>query len=71
MRKAITVLAMFIITIGFGIFELISVQKALDNIEKDIIQLNTQYERSEDNIEQFHDQIVNIRNNNAKMARVS
>lgn len=61
MRKGITILALFIITITLGIIELINVNKLLNSMNNIFTDLNYQYEINQDNIVEFYDDVGDIK----------
>ena len=61
MKKGILVLSIVIITIAFAIIELICVQKTLNNMETNVINLYSKYEEIEDNITIFSDDVDNLK----------
>lgn len=61
MRKAITVLSIFIVLITFGFIEVFKVRDTLTSIEDIIIDLNLQYELNEDDITIFYDVIGDVK----------
>lgn len=61
MRKGLTVLAMFIITIVFGIIEVISVRNTLSLMENTINDLNQQFETNSQDISIFYDDIGDLK----------
>ena len=61
MRKGITILALFIITITLGIIEIINVNKLLNSMNNIFTDLNYQYEINQDNIVEFYDDVGDIK----------
>ena len=61
MRKAITVLSIFIALIVFGFFEVFKVRSTLTTIEDIVIDLNLQYELNEEDITIFYDDIGDVK----------
>lgn len=61
MKKAITIICILVITITFGIVELVSVSNVLTSMEDSIVDLNREYEVNEDNIVVFYDKVSNIK----------
>ena len=61
MKKAIIILSILLITITFGIVELVSVSKVLTSMENSIVDLNRQYEISEENITIYYDKVSDIK----------
>ncbi len=61
MRKAITVIAISIITITFGIWEVCRVRNTLTSMEDIITDLNTRYERNSEDITIFYDELGDLK----------
>lgn len=61
MRKAFTILAMALITLSLGIFELVEVRKTLTTMENIINDLNYRYETNEEDITIFYDEVGEIK----------
>ena len=61
MRKAITVISIFLALITFGFFEVFKVRSTLTTIEDIITDLNLQYELNEDDITIFYDEIGDVK----------
>ena len=61
MKKAITVISIFVILLVFGFFELFKVRETLTSMEDIITDLNLQYELNENDITIFYDDIGNIK----------
>ena len=61
MKKAITILAILIITISIGIFELLSVKNTLTSLEDMIWDFNQRYEINHDDITIFYDEIGDLK----------
>ena len=61
MRKAFTVLAIFLITISLGIFELVRVRTTLTSMEDIITDLNQRYEINESDITIFYDELGDLK----------
>ena len=61
MKKGILVLLIVIITIAFGTLELINVQKTLNTMETNVINLYSKYEEVEDNITIFSIDVDNLK----------
>lgn len=61
MKRAITVLTIFIITITFAIIELVSVQKVLTSLENSITDLKMQYELNENDITTYYNKVSDIK----------
>ena len=61
MKKAITILAILIITISIGTFELLSVKNTLTSLEDMIWDFNQRYEINQDNITIFYDEIGDLK----------
>ena len=57
MRKAITILTIFLLTIILGFIEVINVNKVLDTMENIFIDLERDFELNQDNITQFYDSV--------------
>lgn len=57
MRKAITVISIFVLLISFGFYEVFKVRDTLTTIEDIITDLNLQYELNEDDITIFYDEV--------------
>ena len=60
-KKGISVLAIFIITITFGIFEIIQVKKTLITLEDLVNDLYIKYELNEESINTFYNETGDIR----------
>ena len=60
-KKGISVLVIFIITISFGIFEIINVHKTLITLENLVSDLYIKYELNQDNINQFYNETGDVR----------
>ena len=61
MKKAITVVIILAITIGFGFFEVFNVRKTLTTMEDIISDLYMEYELNEDNITVFYDDVGDLK----------
>lgn len=61
MRKAITVIAITIITITFGIWEVCRVRNTLTSMEDIITDLNTRYEQNSEDITIFYDELGDLK----------
>lgn len=61
MRKAFTVLAIFLITISLGIFELVRVRRTLTSMEDIITDLNQRYETNKSDITIFYDELGDLK----------
>lgn len=61
MKKAITVIILFTILIGFGFFEVTKVRYTLTSIEDIISDLNLQFEQNEDDITIFYDEVGDVK----------
>lgn len=57
MKKAITVISIFLITITFGIIELVSVRATLTQMETIVNILYSKYEDSQENITVYYDDV--------------
>lgn len=57
MRKGLTILALFLITIVIGTIEIINVNRVIDTMENIFIDLNREYELNQDDITIFYDDI--------------
>ena len=60
-KKGITILIIFIITIAFGIFELNTVSGVLISMENTVTQLSKEYELNEDDITIYYDKISDVK----------
>lgn len=60
-KRAITVLTIFIITITFAIIELVSVQKVLTSLENSITDLKMQYELNENDLTTYYNKVSDIK----------
>lgn len=61
MKKGITILIIFILTITFGILELKKVSRVLISMENTVIALSKDYELHEDNITIYYDKISDVK----------
>ena len=61
MKKGITVLIIFILTITFALVELVNVRTILDSMENSITYLHQEYELNEDNISIFYNKVGDIK----------
>lgn len=61
MKKAITVIFIFATLIIFGFFEVFQVRSTLTSMEDIITDLNLQFEKNEENITIFYDEIGDIK----------
>ena len=61
MKKGITILIIFIITIAFGILELNKVSKVLVSMENTVIELSKEYKTNNDDITIYYDKISDIK----------
>ena len=61
MKKAITVISIFLILIVFGFFEVFKVRATLTSMEDIINDLNLQYELNEEDITIFYDDIGDVK----------
>lgn len=61
MKKSITTIILAIILLAFGLFELISVNSVISNLDKDIGNLIVLYEENSENIDIFFDTINEIK----------
>ena len=57
MRKGITILVLFILTIVFGILEITNVKKTLTTMEDIVLDLNYKYETNKDDITIFYEEL--------------
>ena len=61
MKKAITFIVIFAITVVFGILELSSVRKTLTSMEDIICDLNKRYELNKEDITIFYDELGDLK----------
>ena len=54
MKKGLAVLCIFVITITFGIFEIVNVKKSLISFEDMILDMSIKYENNEENINNYY-----------------
>ena len=62
MKKAILVIAILLITIGFGFYEVFSVKRTLMQMESSIVALDDKFDSNQDDITIYYDEIKDIRN---------
>ena len=60
-KKGISVLVIFIITITFGIFEIVNVHRTLITLEDLVNDLCIKYELNQDTIDQFYNETGDVR----------
>lgn len=61
MRKAITVIAITVVTITFGIWEVARVRTTLTSMEDIITDLNIRYEQNSEDITIFYDELGDLK----------
>ena len=61
MKKGITVLIILVITITFGILEVVSVRQTLTEMEKVVVTLYDKYEDNEENISIYYDEVTLVK----------
>lgn len=60
-KKGITVLIILVITITFGILEVVSVRQTLTEMEKVVVTLYDKYEDNEENISIYYDEVTLVK----------
>lgn len=61
MRKAIIIISILILTVSFGIFELVSVKKTLTTLEDLIMDLDREYNNNKNDISVFYTDVGDIK----------
>ena len=61
MKKGIIVLIILFFTITLGIIEIINVKKTLITLQDCVMDLNTKYETSQENIVDFYDELGDVK----------